>query len=330
MGAPRIEIGPYRAGDEASILETFGAVFGASRPPELWRWLHLDNPAGTQIWVARAADGRVVSQFAGVPRRVKVGDGIVTASEIVDSFTHPDFRRGLQRAGLFVKTALPFVEHYGHPDGNVFMYGLPNPQAYRIGARFIGYTPIDDDVLELMSADVTDAGAPDPACPEEVVVGPVERFSQDCDWLHGEVAPRHDITTIRDAAYLNWRYADRPDVAYELLEARECNGVLVAAIALRHGWCDEPVTVVCDAVLRPHPAFPGIVHYMESRAKASGATSVRALLRSGTPEYAAFADAGWRPEPSHLRLVCGVYRDDVTAERLRDSWSSSLGDFDVV
>ena len=330
MDPSRIEIGPYRAGDEASILETFGVVFGAERPPEFWRWMHLDNPAGTQVWVARTEGGQVISQFAGIPRRMKIGGAIVTASEIVDSFTHPEFRRGLQRTGLFVKTALPFVAHHGHPDGNVFMYGLPNPQAFRIGARFIGYSPIDEGALELMSTGVADAGAAEPACPEEVVIGPVARFSEDCDWLHQEVSPRHDITTVRDAAYLNWRYADRPDVEYELLEARECNGVLVAAIALRHGWCDEPVTAVCDAVLRPHPGFPGIVRYLEARGKASGATTVRALLRAGSAEYDAFADVGWHPEPSHLRLVCGVYRDDVTVERLRDRWFATLGDFDVV
>ena len=88
--------------------------------------------------------------------------------------------------------------------------------------------------------------------------------------------------------------------------------------------------VAADAFRWPHPAFPGIVRYLEARAKASGSTSARALLREGTPEYEAFADVGWRPEPSHLRLVCGVYRDDVTVERLRGDWFVTLGDFDVV
>ncbi len=325
-----MEFGPYRDGDEASILQTFARVFGDARSLDAWRWLHLRNPAGTQVWVARNPDGAVVSQFAGVPRRVKLGSEVITGSEIVDSFTHPDYRRGLQRTGLFVKTALPFVEHHGQPDRNVFMYGLPNPGAYRIGHRFIGYTPVDEDFIKLLTVDVSSAGPADPACPEQVTIGPVDRFSPDCDALFEEVSRRHPITVVKDQPYLNWRYADHPDVRYELLEARECNGALLAAAVLRHGWCDEPVTALCELVLRPHPAFPGVVRYLEGRAREEGSEQIRTLLRPWSPEFAAMADHGWEPEPSHFRLVCGVYRDDVTPERLRDEWFLTLGDFDVV
>lgn len=327
--ADGFDIGAYVPGEEDAIVDTFQRVFGTVRPVSIWRWLHLDNPAGTQIWVARAPDGTIAAQFAGIPRRVRAAGEVVTFSEIVDSFTHPDYRRGLQRTGLFVKTALPFVEHHGRPDRNVVMYGLPNPQAYRIGARFIGYTPIDDDMAHLMTASVESAGPADPACGEEVVAGRVDRFSQDTTWLDGEIADRHEITTVRDAAYMNWRYADHPAVDYELIEARECDGKLLAAIALRHRWCDEPVTMVCDALVRPHPAFPGLMRYLSARAAAEGSTEMRMLVRDHTFEYSAIADLGWAPQPSHFRLVCGVYRDDMTVERLRDRWHVTLGDFDV-
>jgi len=329
MSAPSFDIGAYAAGEEDRIIETFTRVFGDEKPVSQWRWQHLDNPAGTQIWVARAADGAIASQFAGVPRKVRVAGAAVTFSEIVDSFTHPDYRRGLQRTGLFVKTALPFVEHYGRPDRNVVMYGLPNPQAYRIGARFIGYTPIDDAALPLMTASTADVGAADPECGQEVRATRVSRFSDDVTSLDSEISDRHDITVVRDAPYLNWRYPDHPVADYECIEARECDGKLLAAIALRHHWCDRPITIICDALIRPHPAFPGLLRFIRARAKARGSSEVKILLRPHTFEYAAVADLGWTPQPSHFRLVCGVYRDDVTVERLRDGWHTTLGDYDV-
>ena len=329
MTTQRFDIGPYQPGEEDRIVSTFEQVFQNRRPVSAWRWQHLQNPAGTQIFVARAADSTIASQFAGVPRRTRIGAEVVTFSEIVDSFTHPDFRRGLQRTGLFVKTATPFVEHYGRPDRNVVMYGLPNPEAWRIGQRFIGYTPIDDDMLPLLAAPTGDLGAPDPECGEEVRAAPVDRFSGDADWLDSALEQRHEISTVRDATYLNWRYAEHPAIDYDLVEARECDGKLLAAVAMHHGWCGEPVSLICDAILRPHPAFPGLLRYLRARAAAAGSREVRVLLRPHTVEYAALADLGWTPQPSHFRLVCGVYREDVTVARLRERWHVTLGDFDV-
>ena len=104
---------------------------------------------------------------------------------------------------------------------------------------------------------------------------------------------------------------------------------LLAAIALRHQWCDQPITMICAALIRPHPAFPGLLRFIRARAKARGSSEVKTLLRPHTFEYAAVADLGWTPQPSHFRLVCGVYRDDVTVERLHDGWHTTLGDYDV-
>lgn len=326
-----IEIGPYRPGDEEAIVQGFQRTFGDARDLDEWRWRHADNPAGLQAWVARTSDGRIVSQFASVPRRVKLRDEIVTFAEIVDSFTDPDFRKGLQRPGLFVRTALPFVEHHGRPDRNVVMYGLPTPSHYRIGHRFIGYTHVDDDCLELLRRELADAEEqPDPDCGEEVRAQLVDRFSDDCQALQDEVAPRYEISTVRDAEYLNWRYASRPGSPYRLVEARECDGRLLAAIAMRHDWDGEGTTAVCDAVVRPHPAFRGLLRYVCALARCAGDRRICALFRQGSLEYDVFADAEWRPFRSHLRLVCGIYRDDIKVDDLRERWHITLGDFDVV
>ena len=142
---------------------------------------------------------------------------------------------------------------------------------------------MEEDSIRLLTSAVRTPGPADPACPEEVTDGAVGRLSPDCDELFRQVTARHPITVIKDQTYLNWRYADHPDTSYELLEARECNGVLLAVAVLRHGWCDEPVPALCELVLRPHPAFPGLVRYLEGRAREDGSPQLRTPLRPGAP-----------------------------------------------
>ncbi|NRA97215.1 MAG: GNAT family N-acetyltransferase, partial [Planctomycetes bacterium] len=256
-----VVISLYRDGDDEEILRVFNRVFGDGRTLDEWRWLYHGNPEGLQTHLARFENGEVVSEFCAIPRRVKLPDGPALFGEVVDSYTDPSYRKGLKRRGPFASAGEWFAQTFGRYDRDVIMYGLPTPANFRIGQRFLGYTHVEEvDMLfrKLGPGEVEPVGS-------ECHVTRVDRFSEDVNDLYRRVEPAHECIVVRDTRYLNWRYADRPDVAYELLEARECNGVLVAAIVLRHGWCDNPVTAVCDAVLRPHPGFPGIVRYLEAR-----------------------------------------------------------------
>ncbi len=105
-------IGPYRHGDALEILAVFRRVFGVDRSLAAWRWAFLENPEGTHIFVARLPSGRIVSQFAGIPRRMKLGGGTACFAEIVDSLTDPEFRQGLKKPGLFASTCNAFVDHF--------------------------------------------------------------------------------------------------------------------------------------------------------------------------------------------------------------------------
>ena len=115
MSIPELEIRKYRPGDEGAILDTFNLVFrevcGAGyvdRTMAQWQWQYRDNPQGNRIWLAVAADGTVAAQYAGVPLLVDTPWGAKTFVHCVDSMTHPDWRQGLKRKGLFVLTCEPF------------------------------------------------------------------------------------------------------------------------------------------------------------------------------------------------------------------------------
>lgn len=323
---PEVTISPYQEGDEAEILRVFKKVFDVDRTVDAWTWQYPKNPAGLHCFLATVEDRRVVSQFCGVPRRIKVRDETLCFSEIVDSLTDPDFRQGLKKPGWFAKTCYAFVDHFGRPDREVIMYGLPNPPAYRVGKRLLGYVHLYK--IDLLTKSVT------PAEPTidggEVCV--VDRFSADVDDLYTRVAKEHAVMTVRDGTYLNWRYPDRPDAEYTQLEYRSSSGSLEAVVVLRHHWLDQPVTVVCEIMIeRGHSLSDQIMADIEARAAAAGDERIQALFRPESPEAAGLAAFGYLPEKSQFRLVARTYdARNVDLDWLRDHWYVTLGDFDIV
>lgn len=326
-----VEIGPYRPGDEHEILRVFEKVFGWRRSVEAWNWQYRDNPAGIHCFLARLPDGQVLSQFTGIPRRVRVGDRDVCFSEIVDSFTDPDYRQGLKKPGLFATTCYRYVDHYGRPDREIIMYGLPNPMAFRVGKALLGYVPFYK--VELMTRDLQpDPGAAEPAPAGNGRLMRVEHPSEDTDALFERLAPRYGVLTVRRREYLDWRYARRPGVDYDIRELRAASGELCGLIVLRHGWLDQPVSVIADWLVdREHPLSREAVRGAEALAARAGSTRIQAFFPPGSPESSGLAELGWRAEPSQWRLVARTYdRENLPLSWLKDSWYLTLGDFDIV
>ena len=142
------EIRHYRPGDETRILETFNAVFSEGNPDyvprtlEQWYWEFRDNPAGNQIVLAVAPDGRVICQYCCLPYFVNLRGERVKAGCGIDSFLDPGYRRGLKREGVFLRVARTYFREIGVHPITAFGYGFPNEKAYRVGVRMLKYHEI--------------------------------------------------------------------------------------------------------------------------------------------------------------------------------------------
>ena len=320
-----IEIGPYRPGDEGEILRVFNQVFRVERSLDTWNWEYRDNPEGIHVFLGRFPDGQVVSQFAGIPRRIKVREGLACFAEIVDSLTDPEYRKGLKKPGLFATTCYRFVDHFGRPDREVVMYGLPNPPAFRVGSLLLGYSHLYD--VEYLTCE---PGSDTAAHPPSVEV--IDSVPDDVDGLWDRIRGRYDVATVRDRRYLQWRYGDRPDAEYELLSLRDDTADLFGFVVLRHRWLDDAVTALADWVVdRDHPRAPEAVQAVLAAARAAGTARIRAVFRPGSPEWNGLAAVGWVPEASRFRFVARTYdAERVPLAWLKDAWFITLGDFDIV
>lgn len=333
-----VTVGPYRPGDEHEILRLFKLVFDVDRPLEVWNWEFRDCPEGIHSYVGRHEDGRIVSQFCGIPVRVKVRDQILCFAQMVDSMVHPDFRAGLKKKGLFATTVDAFVERYGHLDEEVIMMGLPNPPAFRIGRKLCGYVPMTKVYVHAKSV------APDvelPMPPEEVSyrmtkyrLRVVERFGADVDGLWERLAPRFEVAGVRDRRHLDWRYADCPQWDYVLVECRTAaDDALQGVAVLRTRWLDAPDLMIADWLCdheRPGAA-EALLDWCEHLGRKAGMERITCLLNPMCAESRFFEDRDYQLAPTQFRLVSRTYAPDVVdVPWLNRYWYYTMGDFDVV
>lgn len=334
---PELTIRPYLPGDEHEILKTFNLVFrevcGESfvdRTLEQWRWQYLQNPMGHRISLAVAPDGTVVSQYAGVPVLADTPCGEQRFIHCVDSMTHPAWRGGLKRPGIFVITGLPFSAHSRRIQDAV-LYGFPVDVAFRIGSRYLEYHFLRDiDYL------VRDAAAGMHALPAGVQVAKVDAIPVDVGGLYGVVRGEKRLLLRRDYRYLRWRYEQNPQRAeYEFWTARR-DGRLVGFAVLKPtmGLAPDSATIadwLCgegDAA-----AIDALVHAATRRLGEEGKVRVMAVFPEWSAEWKALAARGFVKTPSatwlQRRLVYLITGSPLGEENLQRDWWYALGDSDL-
>jgi len=74
--------------------EQFPGVFYPKCTPEIFRWkLGPSNPAGQGFLTVAVSNGLVIGAASGTRKIIVEGEKLISAIEIGDTFTHPDFRK---------------------------------------------------------------------------------------------------------------------------------------------------------------------------------------------------------------------------------------------
>lgn len=333
---PELTIRRYRPGDERQILATFNRVFRevcgegfVDRTMEQWTWQYVDNPAGWRMSLAVAGDGTIVSQYAGVPMFVDSPWGELRFVHCVDSMTHPDWRQGLKRPGIFVVTGLPFSA-WSRRIGDAVLYGFPVDVAWRIGSRYLEYhfLRIIDFLLREPAAGVV-------AAPAGVELERVDAIPADVDALYAAVRGEKQLLLRRNLGYLDWRYVQNPARGdYELWTARvggELRGFMV--LKPKGALVPDGATVVdwlCRE--RDEDAAQALLHAATRRA-AEERRTLLAVFPEWSHEWRRFEQAGFVKRPSkdwlERRLVFLITGTPITEDALREQWWYSLGDSDL-
>jgi len=337
MNYPDLTIRPYRNGDEEQILATFNLVFRevcgedyVDRTPEQWQWQYGDNPMGHRISLAVASDGTVVSQYAGVPVLVDTPCGAQRFIHCVDSMTHPRWRGGLKRPGVFVITGWPFSAH-SRRISDAVLYGFPVDIAFRIGSRYLEYHFLRDiDYL------VREAGPGVFRAPGGVDIERVDVVPADIGSLYRVMRDEKRLLLRRDYRYLDWRYRQNPlRDDYEFWTVRR-GGRLVGFLVLKptKGLVPDSSTVAdWLASETDDAAIDALIHVVTRRLDEEKLVRSVAVFPEWSPEWRAFEARGYEKTPSanwlQRRMVYLITGSPLTADVLQEDWWYTLGDSDL-
>ncbi len=358
----KLRFRPATAGDEAEIQLLCRKVFGIALNEDEWQWRNVRNPCGPTLTQVAEKEGRIVGHLSGVPTDLKIGDSRRKAFLIVDSVVDPAWRgRGIH-AALTIEMSNRFCEQ---ADGLGF--GLPNNQAYapmlKLGIPRVLTMPVFMKVLDWRNVLRSKIRSPFAASAlgniantfrrrrRPLELGGIEleeiyHFGTPADQLWQRIASHFNISAIRNAAFLNWRYFQRPSLPYRVFSA-SCHGQWIGYVVVRmlHKW-DIRLGTLVDLVFDPAEPDAGalLAERAQSVLKEDGADAIWGLFAAPRIYEQTLRGRGFfktvqkgHPRPFHvvIDLVSLEHRrPDLAARdhpmlRQGDNWFLSLGDTDL-
>jgi GNAT superfamily N-acetyltransferase len=327
-----VTVRPFTVDDLPRVLDLLDASLGGGpggrRPPELFRWKHLEGPFGPSFMLVAEHGDRLVGLRAFMRWRFTAHGRTVRAARAVDTATHPDY----QGMGIFKRLTLELLDAVG--DEVDLVFNTPNarsgPGYLKMGWREVGRVPVAVRVrrpLRLLGRGRGRAAAPPPvdAGPAAAVL---EHGEQVAALLGREPASPSRLATPRDLDYLRWRYGAAPLLGYRAVAERrdgELAGLAVFRVRPRGRLWESTVVEVLAG------GDPRVARCLLRRVAAAAPVDHLTLhTPAGSPLSRPAARSGFLPAPAGIRLVANPRRADLRPDPTDlGAWALSLGDLEV-
>jgi GNAT superfamily N-acetyltransferase len=327
-----VSVRPFRDEDQPAVLELLAASLGAGpagrRPPEFFRWKHLENPYGRSYMLVAEARDQLVGFRSFMRWRFDLEGQLIMAVRAVDTATHPDY----QGLGIFRQLTTAAIEELRAEADLIF--NTPNlkslPGYLKMGWRRVAEVPIRVRVrhplrfaLHLRSRHDPIGSAPrvaDEQPPANVAWAEVAAIAR---WRD-----RHRLATVRNETYLRWRYADAPLLGYRILEDRDGDNLRGAAIyrIRTRGRLQE--ASVADLMVAPGDRKCAS-RLLRRAAREAEVDHLTCSFPKASVQASAAVRAGFLPSPEGLTLVANPLGDVSVDVWSLNSWALTLGDLEV-
>ena len=340
----------FTPSDAAGVASLFGEVFGRATTEEKVRWKLLEAPAAPGAPTAFVAEhgGRLVGHYGGTPVRFQVHGAARTAISACDAMTAPDFRR----RGIL--TALVTAAHDAwRRAGVAFVVGLPN-EAWGSRTAALGWAELFPirwlvSLLRPEAALARRLGIPALArlspvgaawrlvsalrSPRDrsIIVTPLSDAAV-LDTLWASCRDEHELTVVRDGAWVTWRYLRCPEPSYRvLLATREGRPAGYVALSRKAGARHVGVVAELFTRLGDAPARAQLLRAACRIFEVEGLEAVSSLAVEGSPSWRSLRAAGFRQRRA-FGVEAVALDPAMSLEALSDPhrWSLAGGDFDAV
>jgi GNAT superfamily N-acetyltransferase len=334
-----VSVRPFVDEDLPRVLGLLDVSLGGGpagrRPPELFRWKHLDNPFGRSLLLVAEHQDRLIGLRAFMRWRFRAGERVLEAVRAVDTATHPDFQ-GMGVFSRLTRAALDAME--GRVD---LVFNTPNgksgPGYLKLGWREVGRVPVAVRVRRPLRLLTSRRGAPGrsggPPGWSPGQSGPataaaaLEDTAALAALLDREPAPG-GLATPRTPQYLRWRYGAAPLLGYRAVtETRggELAGLALFRVRPRGGLWESTVAEVLaggDAAMARR--------LLGRVARAAPVDHLTLHAPAGSPLARAARRGGFLPSPAGILLVANPRTAGIRPDPTRlDAWALSLGDLEV-
>jgi hypothetical protein len=343
------EIVRFRPDDRRAVDLLYRRVFGhdlANGSQLRWGWQYARNPNtppdGLQIWLAREGP-TVIGQCAAMPVRLAVGDRVVTGSWGMDVMVAPERQR--QGVGeVLVRTWDQRVDAalglgLSAPSRRLFerlkwpllrpVPCLVKPLSRRALRRATWPMPLNRLVSAVSYPFIRVISRPRPLAAQ---IEPIRHFDSRFSELWSRLQSRFALAVCRDAAYLNWKFAEPPHVRYSIAALKRDETVGGYAV-YRH--LHEPrgrVTLLVDFLADPEDVdgLETLLRWVDREARAADSDKIR-TLSTHAPFRHTLKRAGYFGVASDVELTAKINALDVGAPFYEDTdtWHVTLGDADL-
>lgn len=320
-----MQIRQYKSGDEEQILKLDWQLFPDpwnKRDTANWKWKHRgNNPAGEALVYVMEHEGKVIVHFAVVPYKIRFFGQDVLASHSIGSMVAPEW----QGKGLIKFVADKLFED-AVKRGITMSWGFPNNLAYDLHKKLMGYSDVAQ--ITTLERKTPQSGAQDPVS-AKLLFSSVKRFDSSADELWEKAKDIFDISVKRDAAYLNWRFLERPDQKYFAFGAYE-DGKLRGYVILKL-YRDDKILKGHIIDILSLPDRDDIVHFLIEKALkyfSDSGTDIESSWLHGAARYSSILKGKGFEEVRPRPLICRLNFDKEKYQKALDgnSWYFTMGD----
>jgi hypothetical protein len=340
-------------------LEKYRQCFlenGTNKSIELLKWLHQKNLPGLQTiyYAIDKKTGEIAATYAYVAVMIKCMGKIVVGMQAIDALT--DYRH--RSKGLFVILASRLAKEESAKN-NELVYGFPNENAVdgqvkKVGFTYFGEIPFLIKPLRISyflkqffrkkpANDTVEINCKIEA-PEEVLlknncsIKSISGFGEDYNKLWLVVAPQINIGVNRDAAYMNWRYVDKPGEDYSkygLYETGILKGIVIFTLKNKY---NGKIGFLMEILFDPENEQTGkkLLKFCSGILKRNKADLILAWCLPHSFIYSCHRKAGFYKFPEKIRpQKLGMIAKTLNSNHAEDinnikNWFFSYSDSDTV
>jgi hypothetical protein len=244
-------------------------ILGASLTYSHWKWKYQDNPAGKALSAVAVNKDKIVGQIGAIPVRFSVNGIEIVGSQEVDIAVQTAHRKP---STFYTLCTLRLKINEENNIG--FCYGFTVDTTSKLSQTVMHFKQVGTiarlvkvlDPEPFLKKRIPLKGLPSllsaplrtsqrithflqARAPKGTQIKKVSYFDYRFDSLWNRVKGDYPIMTVRDTQYLNWRYIDIPDVAYDIFSIEsEYTSEILGFIVLREKHDTLPIGQIVDIV----------------------------------------------------------------------------------